>query len=96
MPNKKISFYTWFTVNFRMILLTILATGGTIALLWKPCNFLAWDLWTKPKVEYTINKKLEPVIEALEFQNSIMMKDMTLEEIRRLERQYKEYRRVAR
>lgn len=94
-PEKEHSrFYRWFTETLRLYLFTIVVITWTAAALWKPLSWLVWDTWAEPMVDEKIDCELRPIIRELEFQNSLLMKDMTLEEIRRLEREYAEYQKV--
>lgn len=98
MTQKKVGFFDFWTCKVRLILLTVLAIAGTLTIVAGSFEFFAWGLWAQPKVQNEIHIQVDPRFEQLtkelEFQNSLLMKDMTLEEIQSLERDYAEYRRI--
>lgn len=62
-----------FVENFRNIVLTVSITAGLISGL----TIFAWNTFATPLIDKRIRQQTEPIIEAIEYQNYLMMATMS-------------------
>ena len=64
----------------------ILATAGVIA--------LCWAKLAVPEIDRRVDRKIDPVIEVMEYQNFLIMEQMPDDKVRSAEQKYTSYKRT--